>query len=210
MRLQDPLDDVFRSPSYIRVLRALHRLPAGLPASAREIARRAGVSHPTASNALSSLAEQGVVTLARAPRASAFQLCRAHTIVEKLASLFEWEEGLQGELLDLLRTEIQRRARRTVTAAYLFGSAVEGAMTPESDIDVAVVHMAGAGASVTAAMEEVGERVQERFGNRVSFLLADAPLDALQSSRRKGARIWRQILRDGVPILEPKRRSSDG
>ena len=210
MRLQDPLDDVFRSSSYVRVLRALHRLPAGLPASAREVARRAGVSHPTASKALASLAEHGMVARTRALRSSAFQLRREHTVVEKLASLFEWEEGLQGELVALLRTEIERRAGRTVRAAYLFGSAVEGGMAPESDIDVAVVHRAGAGASVTAALEEVGERVQERFGNRVSFLLADAPLDTLPSSRHRGARLWRQILRDGVPILEPKRRSSDG
>jgi predicted nucleotidyltransferase len=131
-------------------------------------------------------------------------------VAQKLASLFDWEEGLLGELVALLRTELQRRARRTVTAAYLFGSVVEGGMTPESDIDVAVVHRAGGGASVTAAMEEVGERVQQRFGNRVSFLLGEEPLDALQSSRRQGARLWWQILQDGVPILEPKRRSSDG
>jgi predicted nucleotidyltransferase len=210
MRLQTPLDDVFRSPSYVRVLRALHHLPAGLPASAREIARRAGVSHPTASQALASLAEQGVVARTRAPRASAFELRRTHTVVEKLTPLFDWEEGLQGELVALLRAEIQRRAPGTVTRAYLFGSAVEGGMTPMSDVDVAVLHAAGAGESVTAAMQEIGERVRERFGNRLSFILAAAPPDELQSSRRKGFRLLRQILRDGVPILESQRDPSDG
>jgi len=32
MRLQSPLDDIFRGPSHIRALRALHQLPVGLTA----------------------------------------------------------------------------------------------------------------------------------------------------------------------------------
>lgn len=210
MRLQSPLDDIFRGPSHVRVLRALHQLPVGLSASAREIARRAGVSHPTASKALASLAEQGVVARTRAPRALAFELRRTHAAVERLTALFEWEEGLLQELIDLLRTEVVRHASSSVTAAYLFGSAAEGGMTGTSDIDVAVLHQAGAGESVTDALEEIGESVQQRFGNRLSFILEDIPAEELQRSRRQGLRLWRKILRDGIPILEPPPRPADG
>lgn len=210
MRLQTPLDDIFRSPSYIRVLRALYHLPLGLQASAREIARRSGVSHPTASQALTSLTEQGIVTRRRAPRSSAFELRRTHTAAEELASLFQWEEELRQELIALLRAEIARSAPSAITAAYLFGSAAEGGMEPTSDIDVAVLHPAGAAETVTAAMQGIADRVQERFGNRLSYILSDAPLQELRESRREGSPLWRQIVRTGIPILEPHMRPPDG
>lgn len=201
MRLQSPLDDIFRGPSHIRVLRALHQLPVGLAASAREIARRAGVSHPTASKALASLAERGLVARTRTPRATAFGLRRGHTAVERISPLFVWEEQLRQELIALLRTEILRYASESVTAAYLFGSAADGEMTTTSDIDVAVLHAPGASAAVAAAMEEIGDRVQERFGAHLNFLLADS---------RPSSRLWRQILRGGIPILDPQAKPADG
>lgn len=207
MRLLAPLDDVFASPSHVRVLRALHRLPEGLPASAREIARRAGVSHPTASKALASLAEQGLVTRTRAPRVTAFELRRTHTAVPRLLSLFEWEEDLRGELIEFLRTEILDHASDHVTAAYLFGSAAEGGMMPASDIDVAVLHVPCSSEIVTAVMQEIAESVEQRFGNRLSFVLADSPPEELQKSRRAGNRLWRRILREGIPILDPEARA---
>jgi len=210
MRLQSPLDDIFRGPSYIRVLRALHQLPVGLTASAREVARRAGVSHPTASKALASLAEQGLVARTRTPSATAFELRRSHTAVERFSTLFAWEEQLRRELIALLRIEILRHAPDSVTAAYLFGSAADGEMTTTSDIDIAVLHAPGAAARVTAAMEEVGDRVQERFGAHLNFLLADSPLDEPQKPRRPGSRLWRQILRDGIPILDIQAEAADG
>ena len=210
MRLQSPLDDIFRGPSHVRVLRALHQLPVGLPASAREIARRAGVSHPTASKALASLAEQGLVARTRTPRATAFELRRSHTAVERCSALFGWEEQLRRELIDLLRTEILGHAPESVTAAYLFGSAADGEMTAASDIDIAVLHAPGGAASVTAAMEEIADRVQERFGARLNFLLSDSPREEPQKPRRPGSRLWRQILRDGLPILDPQAEPVDG
>lgn len=202
MRLQAPMDDIFAGPSHVRVLRALYRLPAGLAASAREIARRAGVSHPTASKALASLAEQGILTRTRAPRSTAFELSRTHTAVERLTSLFDWEACLRQELIDHLRTEILQRAPRSVTAAYLFGSAAAGDMTPTSDIDLAVLHVPCTTEDVTTAMEEIGETVQQRFGNRLSIILSDTPIAELQRRRRPGSRLWEQILREGVPILD--------
>jgi predicted nucleotidyltransferase len=204
MRLEAPLDDIFAGPSHVRILRALYRLPAGLPASAREIARRAGVSHPTASKVLASFAEQGIVTRTRAPRATAFELCRAHTAVERLTPLFDWEERLRQELIDLLRTQILRRASSSVAAAYLFGSAAGGEMTPRSDIDLAILHEPCATEDVTAALEEISEEIQQRYGNRLSFILTDAPIAELQKRRGPGSRLWKQILREGIPILQPR------
>src|SRR2546428_6465928 len=98
MRLAYPLDDAFAGRSHVRVLRALDGLPDGLPVSARELARRSRLSHPTASKVLASLASQGIVLARRAPRTDAFELNREHVLVEKLRPIFEWERLLLREL----------------------------------------------------------------------------------------------------------------
>lgn len=210
MRFQAPLDDLLRGPSHVRVLRALNGLPVGWSASTREIARRAGLSHPTASKVLTSLLAQGIVVRTRGPRANAFELRRKHTASRQLAALFEWEERLPHELVSYLRTGILSRMPSMVRAAVLFGSAVKGEMTAASDIDVAVLHTKGTTDPVTAAMEEIGEGVRERFGNRLSVVLSDRPLNELQKARSQGFRLWRRILREGMPILDAEAEMGDG
>lgn len=200
MRLDGPLDDLFETRSHVRVLRALDQLPLGFPVSAREVARRAGVSHPTSSTVLASLRDQGVVEVRRAPRADAFELNRDHTAFEKLRALFEWERGIRDELVSFLRDKILR-IPDSVSAAILFGSAIRAEMTPNSDIDIAVFCDSEKVESVTTAMSEVGEAVRERFGNRLSVVVAPAPLDELLRSGRKGFRLWRRIAREGVPVI---------
>ena len=69
MQLETPLDQVLQTGTHVRVLRALVALPPGLAASARDIARRAGVAHTTASRALQSLAAQGIVHVQHVARA---------------------------------------------------------------------------------------------------------------------------------------------
>jgi hypothetical protein len=76
-------------------------------------------------------------------------------------------------------------------------------MTSSSDIDVAILVAAGEAHRVTAAMERIAEDVRERFGNHLSVLLEDAPVEKLQKSGRKRHRLWRRILREGMPILDP-------
>src|SRR2546425_694151 len=58
MRLTARLDDVLVTRSHLRVLRALDSLPVGVPASGRQVARRAGISHTAASRALAGLAAE--------------------------------------------------------------------------------------------------------------------------------------------------------
>jgi predicted nucleotidyltransferase len=200
MRFDSPLDGLFETRSHVRVLRALDELPIDFAVSAREVARRAGISHPTASSVLASLRDQGVVEVRRAPGADGFQLNRDHVAAEKLRALFEWERGLREELASFLRDEINR-IPASISAAILFGSFVRAEMTPDSDIDIAVFGEPEKVDTVTAAMHEVGEAVRRRFGNRLSVVVAPAPLDQLLRSGRKGFRLWRQIASEGVPLI---------
>jgi len=80
MRLVNALDDVFAGRSEVRVLRALDELPDGLAVSARELARRSGLAHPTVSSVLAGLTDQGLVQARRALRGGAFELNRRHAL----------------------------------------------------------------------------------------------------------------------------------
>lgn len=202
MRLENALDDLFQNRSHVRVLRALNELPQGLPASAREVARRAGVSHPTASKALTSLSVQGIVLRTRLLRADAFELSRRHTAAQQLVTLFAWERGLRRELISLLRRELSRH-KDYVNEAFLFGSAIIGDMGPGSDIDVAVVCRPGASDEVTEMTDRLAAAVRERFGNRMSVLIGTAEVGELRKPGRKGYRLWRKLTTDGIPIIGP-------
>jgi len=209
MRIDKPLDDIFHGQSYIRALRALYELPEGFPASAREIGRRAGLSHPTASRVLASLADQGIVQVNRTNRADLYEIQQEHVASRRLKTLFDWERELQHELASFLRHEIMSRTD-SVTGAFLFGSVVRGEMTATSDIDVAVVCDPDAVDQVLGVMEHLEEALRGRFGNRLSFVVGTADLDQLGKSGRKGYRLWRQIAVEGLPIIGPSKRGPVG
>lgn len=202
MRLVNALDDIFAGRSEVRVLRALDELPDGLAVSARELARRSGLSHPTVSSVLAGLTDQGVVHARRALRGDAFELNRRHAVTERLRPLFDWERHLLREFVSFLADQIRRRAP-SISAAYLFGSAVRGEMTAESDVDLAVIVLNPADASGTsAALVEVAEAVRLRFGNRVDVTIGLSSIDELQRSRRLGHRLWATVAREGIPVIE--------
>ncbi len=215
IRLTHPLDDILAGRSHVRVLRALDEVPDGLAVSAREVARRSGLTHPTASSVLSSLIGQGVVLARRAPRSDAFVLNRRHLVVERLGSLFEWERQLVRELLVFLVRVIELEAP-WVSAAYLFGSAIRGDMTSASDIDLALVVSNRDHTKTEAAMERGADVVRERFGNRLNIIIGTSPIEQLRRPGRQGHRLWTRIDQEGIAVIDreksgetkvPKRRS---
>lgn len=200
MRLREPLDDVFRSRGFVRVLRALHELPAGLAVSAREIARRAGISHPRASAVLASLVDQGVVLVRRAPRADAFELNRNHVLAEIVSPLFERERGIPEEFTTFLRTALERGSA-VISAAFLFGSAARGEMAPVSDIDLAIISTPGKVEEAERVAAEVAEAVRRRFGSRLSVVIGTSSLRRLSAPGRPGHRLWARVAREGIPLM---------
>lgn len=202
MRLANALDDIFAGRSEVRVLRALDELPDGLAVSARELARRSGLSHPTVSSVLAGLTDQGVVHARRGLRGDAFELNRRHAVSERLRGFFDWERHLLREFVTFLAEQIRRRAPR-ISAAYLFGSAVRGEMTSDSDVDLAVIVLNPADVSGTsAALVEVAEAVRLRFGNRLDVTIGQSVIDELQRPRRPGHRLWATVAREGIPVIE--------
>ena len=111
MRLTAPLDDVLVTRSHLRVLRALDALPVGVPASGRQLARRAGISHTAASRALSGLADEGVVLARPYGRADYYELNREHVLYEGLRALFKRETGLKNDLIEFGSSDQRRLAK---------------------------------------------------------------------------------------------------
>lgn len=193
MRLDAPLDDIFSNRSHVRVLRALHRLPRGFTASGRDLARRAGIAHPTALRALALLVKIGAVMTDRGLGGDTYTLNHDHLLVAHLATLFDVEATVGEELASFLRERL-RVVGPKVQNATLFGSTVGGESTPDSDIDIAVSCSREDLDEVESALREIGEAVRQRYGNRLSPLV-----DSGARNRKSG--IWKQIDRDGIPLI---------
>jgi predicted nucleotidyltransferase len=208
MRFDTPLDDLFRTGSHVRVLRALFDLPMGFGVSAREVGRRAEVSHPTAAGTLASMADLGLVAIRRTARGDEYSLNREQIFVGALDELLRRERDSFQDLVSDLSAMIVEEAPR-VQRAYLFGSSVWGEMTPTSDLDVAVVCAPADQDDVESAMHTVAEAVRRRYGNRLSVIVKSRT-SAEQEASRKGARdrLWNRILHDGVPLPLPRKRTS--
>lgn len=193
MRFDSPLDDIFASRSHVRVLRALLRLPEGFPASGRELARRAGVTHPTSIKALTVLVESGLVTASRGPAGDTYELSRDHLFAGQLADLYRSESGATQNLATFLRDELLALTPK-VERATLFGSVVWGDSTPTSDIDLAVTCARADVGEVEKAVDDLSDAAQQRFGNHVSPLI-----DARKQRPKTG--IWKRIEGSGIALI---------
>jgi predicted nucleotidyltransferase len=200
MRFKDPLDDLFQSRSHVKVLRALNQLPGGIDVSIREVARRAGVSHPTASTILEGLRQQGIVQARRTVLAAEFRLNEDHVMARQLESLFGWERtSLQG-LLGFLAEETTQRAP-WVDEAYLFGSAVRGDMRPDSDVDVALISSSKRAERLNVVMDELSDLAASIFGNRIQATIGTRPVKELAQAGQRSYRLWRTVAKEGVRFL---------
>ena len=199
MRLDQPLNDIFASGTHIRILRALCELPADVAVSGRDLARRAGVSHPRAARVLAELAEQGVSAVQRLPRTDLNRLNRDHALAEVLIQLFARERHLRFELLSLIAKELKRR-KLPITEARIFGSAARGDMTSGSDVDLALVAPRENVPAVEEAAQEVAEAVRKRFGTRLNVLVGGPSLSVLSSKVRPGRNVWKAIEREGIDV----------
>ncbi|HSP08558.1 MAG TPA: nucleotidyltransferase domain-containing protein [Candidatus Dormibacteraeota bacterium] len=200
MRLDDPLNDTFASASHVRLLRALFSLPSDMGASGRDLARRAGVSHPRANQVLAGLAEQGVVAVQRLPRTDLYRVNGHHALAESLRKLFDLEPRLRFQLLALVAGELKGR-RLPVKEARIFGSAARGEMKPTSDVDLALVTSRENVAGVEAAAQEIAEKARERFGTRLNVLVGSPSLGRLSKSRQTRQGAWQAIEREGIDVF---------
>jgi len=195
MRLETPFDQLLETGAHVRVLRALAGLPRGFSASARDLARRAGVAHTTAARVLRTLAEHRVARPQHVGRAYLYELNDSHMLTSQIRALFESEAGLRSQLIEYLRAELPQRVGRAETA-FLFGSAGRGDTRPGSDIDVAVIAPERSEEELEPALTALSDTVRERFGAELNVIVGPSG-----RSRRHRPKLWQRIEREGVPLL---------
>lgn len=179
----------------------MHEMPPGWEASAREIARRARVSHPTALRVLSTLADQRVVDLTKTPSADRYRLNEQHVSFRPLIEVFAWEEQLMGALIALLAETIPV-ALPEAQAAYVFGSTARGEEDIGSDLDLAIIVPGADTADVEEKLEPVVDEVGRRFGIWMHVIIGREPLHVLTRPRARGRILWDTIQRRGIPVLD--------
>lgn len=190
---QTQLDSIFRNSSHVRVLRALCRMPEGLTVSGREAARRAGVAHPTASKALTEIAETGLLTVSRAPRSDAYAINRVHYLARAIANLFEAEADTVAQLAAFLTSALD--GLKCVDSAALFGSVVSGDAEPGSDVDL-VVHCPGSDSEhIESALEALADRTRQVFGRDLGYVFSTRV-------RRPTRGAWSEAATHGLRLIE--------
>lgn len=199
MRFHDTLDDVLKNASYVRVLRVLFGFPPAA-VSAREVARRAGLSHPTASAVLDGLLDTGIVTLTGSAQSTRYRLNPASVLTERLEPLFSWEGTVQDELITFVRSHLERMPG--VTDAFIFGSVANATETARSDLDLAVLCDAAHEQRIEEDIFDLVASVRRRFGTHVNPIVRVGPLERLCHGRFAGHRLWRRIRDEGVRVFE--------
>jgi|SoimicmetaTmtHAB_FD_contig_31_27140811_length_1026_multi_3_in_0_out_0_1 predicted nucleotidyltransferase len=200
MRFSQPLDDLLQSRSHVRVLRALVGLPDEIDSSIREIARRAGVTHPTASSVLEALRQQGVVRVRRTLLADEYRFNTRHALADAIRSLFDLELQVRKDLRELLTSELLGKAP-WLTEASLFGSFVRDEMRPDSDLDLALISPPGKASKLGSIIENLGDMTVQRFGNPINAVVGRDSIQAMAQPGVKGYRLWRSIAKEGSPII---------
>jgi len=196
VRIDHALDDVLETGGHVRILRAAVGLPQAFSASARDLARRAGVAHTTGARVLRSLARHHIVEVQRAGRADLYRLNERHALTPEIRALFAAESEIRQAVLDHLADQIARRIG-PVKAAYVFGSTGRGRAGRDSDLDLAIVAPHRSDHELEAVLASMADEARERFGTELNVIVDRA-------ATKKRAPIWRSIERDGVRIT-PRR-----
>ena len=95
---EGPLDPVFQTRSHVRILRALAHLGDHINLTARDVARRAEISHPRALQVLRELERTGVVRAHRAATHAIYELDDEAPIAALVRTVFERERDLSTDL----------------------------------------------------------------------------------------------------------------
>lgn len=164
-----PLDFVFARPGAIRVLRALEPLDG--PVSAREAARRAGLS-PGASSVLEQLQQVGILTRRETAVQYLYSYNRAHVLADALGQLLNAEREAEQRLFAEIRAIL---AAFEVLSVIIYGSRAAGRARASSDVDVLVIVQTPA--EVDEAYHTFVDRwisVRDRFGVSLSPVVMHA------------------------------------
>lgn len=192
MRFRQPLDDLFRTATRVKVLRLLARNPEMI-FTGREIARSIRVASSNVSLALAGLEEIGVIRSVAKGRSLLYRLNTRHILYERLLRvLFEKEVDNLKFVLD----ELPLNWPRDIRSLICYGSVARGEEQISSDVDLCFVARDSSSRSrLLGKLEEVQADFYLRTGNRFSPYVISAP--TFVARYRKGDSLIRRIASEG-------------
>jgi DNA-binding transcriptional ArsR family regulator len=193
MRFRQPLDDVFRTATRVRILRLLSRNPE-MVFTGREIARNIGISNSNVSRALSGLERIGVLSSVAKGRSLLYRLNTRHVLCERLlGDLFAKEADNLNYVLDGLPLNWARDIR----SAICYGSVARGEEEVSSDVDLCFVTRDSSSRSrLLHQIEGVQAEFYLRTGNRFSPYVISALSFVVRY--RRGHPLIRRIASEGL------------
>jgi DNA-binding transcriptional ArsR family regulator len=192
MRFRQPLDDLFRTATRVKILRLLVHNPEMI-FTGREIARNIGVASSNVSRALSALEKVGVLRSMAKGRALLYRLNTRHILCERLLrDLFKEELSTLHDVT----SEIPLNWPRDMRSLICYGSVARGEEQVSSDVDLCfVIRGPSSRAHVVRRLEEAQTEFYLRTGNRFSPYVISASTFAARY--RRGDPLIRKIASEG-------------
>jgi DNA-binding transcriptional ArsR family regulator len=193
MRFRQPLDDVFRTATRVKILRFLTRTP-DMIFTGREIARNIGVASSNVSHALSELEKIGVLHSVAKGRSLLYRLNTKHILYERLLrDLFEREAGNLSYVLEKLSLNWPRDIRSVIC----YGSVARGEENVSSDVDLCFVTRDSCNRSrVLRELDQMQAEFYLRTGNRFSPFVVSSLSFVVRY--RRGHPLIRKIASEGL------------
>jgi predicted nucleotidyltransferase len=197
MKFRKPLDDIFQTPSSVRVLRVL--VHSELDLTGRQIADMAGLNPQTCQNTLDRLNDLHLLATRRVGRAYLYRLRTNNIIVmQMLRPLFVTEKSLLSSEL----SKVAARYEGTAIAVVLFGSVARGEEEPGSDIDLCVIVKNPE--SMEAAREK-GDEILDHLADATGIVptIIVWSKDEFLERYNRGDGLARSLLEEGRSIMGP-------
>lgn len=193
MKFIEPLDDILSQKSKVRILRLLTL--KGNSLSGRQISEGAGISPPTAHEALKELTESGILIKRTAGRASMFKLDEGNYLVKEIIIPFFKKES---NLLNSVLADLFKKITVPVVSIILYGSLAQKKETVKSDIDLMVV----AEPKHKKKLEELFDKICSDFSSKYRKTLSPNIITAkeLQDKYKKRNLFIVEVIKTGVVL----------
>jgi sugar-specific transcriptional regulator TrmB len=192
-----PLDVLLASKAAIGTLRVLARSDKQLPAST--VAAAAGLSRASVYSVLNRGVALGLIGVAGSGQSRLFRLADGHQLSTPVLALFEAETRIARRLLDPIESWAGA-VSPAPTAIWLSGPGRRQAR-PARLVNIALV---GSGEAVHEQAEELRRRVEENLGaDGPGTSIVSMTDDEASSLKRGNSRLWRELVRDAVPVVGP-------
>lgn len=167
-----PLDLIFRTASHVRVLRALVLDDGEHSLSGRDLARRAGIAHPTAFRVLRDLERVGIVRAHRTRVMGVFDINLDHYLAPAIELLFDEEVHVEQAIIGAIRHALRERHRTAgITLRRLETTGAIDVVLKSRRLDAAQDGM---------WLERLADEIGGRFGEEVDIRVARRGFDVLR------------------------------